>query len=161
MQSGLLPWHIILLQARQSLIIALTWWLSPLRLTTAFPVITDRYHPATPGRAGRAWVNEIKFHNGFKYPSKNIINNRLAGMQSGLLPWHIILLQSNTESYHGFDTVHCPMMPHANQPMPHLEKCWPSQDLNLVLSTFLADDLTTDLLNWADQLMSNLQMMAW
>ena len=89
-----------------------------------------------PGRARWAWVNDIRFHTGFKHPSKNTINTRLAGMQLGHLAWHIVLLQSETRSYHHFDTVHFPTMPHANQPMPHLEKCWPSRDSNTGLSTF-------------------------
>ena len=37
------------------------------------------------------------------------------------------------------------------------EKCWPSQDLNLGPSTFAADALTPELLDWADWLMSNLR----
>ena len=39
--------------------------------------------------------NIVRFQIGFKFPSKTTINTKLAGMQSGVLPWHIILLRGD------------------------------------------------------------------
>ena len=107
-----------------------------------------------------ARLNEIRFQICFKCPSKTTINIKLAGMQSGRLAWHIILLRGGPAGWRlGWmrQSHTIASMPPANQPMPNLEKCWPSRDLNPGPSTFAADALTTELLDWADWLMSNLR----
>ena len=101
----------------------------------------------------KAWV-----HIGFKCPSKNTINTKLAGWNQDVLPV-IYFTVERDRVIPSIDTVHCPRMPHVNQPISSFsfEKFWPSRDLNPGPSTFAADALPTELLDWADWLMSNLR----
>ena len=78
-------------------------------------------HQDVHGLLGRMRTSFDRYHIGFKCPSKNTINTKLAGCYQDVLPGNV-LLQTEDKVIPSLDTVHCPTMPHVNHPMPYFEK---------------------------------------
>merc|ERR1711954_351408 len=84
------------------------------------PVIIDWKHPASPGHAWQAWVNELmskRYQVSFK-DHQQYYNGRNQLRTSALA----LITAEPDRVIPSCDTVHCPRMPHANQPMPHFRK---------------------------------------